>query len=193
MGRCMDWSSWTCIGIRGDPTKYRRKLNSLYLPAMIGEDHLSEVWAFIHVAMFCHRTATLFPILVNMSSGIGTSSTVSSPSSRSKFGHIFRMKLACLFFCCALECISTLPVSSLELKYEPGWYIWRRRDQNRGLFVKSNTMTYWTPGRLLMFLGFCVDVITYWNWSHHTIIRLHSYKYNKKIFISFICTSFLNF
>lgn len=41
--------------------------------------------------MFCHRRATLLPMLLNISSGMGTSSTVSSPSSLSKFGQSFLM------------------------------------------------------------------------------------------------------
>ncbi|CAI0473490.1 unnamed protein product [Linum tenue] len=42
--------------------------------------------------MFCSRSVVLLPMPVNISSGIGISRTVSSPSSLSMFGHNFLMK-----------------------------------------------------------------------------------------------------
>lgn len=55
----------------------------------MGDDHFSAVWAFIQVSMLWQRRARLLPMLLNISSGIGTSRTVSKPSSRSKFGQSF--------------------------------------------------------------------------------------------------------
>jgi len=55
-----------------------------------GEDDPSPaVRGFMRAQRFCHRLAPVFPMLLHMSSGIGTSSTVSNPSTFSKFGHTF--------------------------------------------------------------------------------------------------------
>jgi len=77
--------SWT--GIRGAPTILSSTKNSLF------NDDLSGNRAFMRVRRFCHRLKPLDPMLVNISSGIGTSSTVSNPSSLSKLGHNFFMIL----------------------------------------------------------------------------------------------------
>ena len=82
-------SHWTWRGMSGAPTSFSRAMNSWLEEAEKCEDLSLEIWAFMRALRFCHRLETLLPILVHMSSGIGTSNTVSNPSALSKFGHSF--------------------------------------------------------------------------------------------------------
>lgn len=91
-GRVKVLSDWTWKGIRGAPTSLSNAVNSLF----VGADRPDDLsWAlFISVFRFCQRLNPLVPIFTSISSGIGTSRIVSSPSVLSKFGHDFL--IACL-------------------------------------------------------------------------------------------------
>lgn len=91
MGR-LSASSGTGRGMRGEPTTLSSSCSSALRPARLGADALSGPCALIHMRKFCHRRAVLLPMLVNISSGMGTSRTVSRPSSLSKFGQSFLME-----------------------------------------------------------------------------------------------------
>ena len=86
-GRVNVLSDWTWRGIRGAPTSLSNTMNSLF----DGADDISEDGAFMRVRRLCHRLKPLVPKQVSISSGIGTSSTVSNPSALSKLGHNFLM------------------------------------------------------------------------------------------------------
>ena len=93
MLRVMGWLSEVIgEGINGAPTTPNKSCISVFRPpntaAMVADDDLDSGCGFIHDFMFCH--ALMVPLLwVKTSSGIGTSSTVSSPSSRSRLGQSF--------------------------------------------------------------------------------------------------------
>lgn len=89
-GRVKLWSDGTWRGIRGAPTSLSNTMNSLFDGVERPED-LSTNRAFMRVRMFCQRLDPLLPMPDNISSGIGTSRTVSNPSSLSKLGHNFLM------------------------------------------------------------------------------------------------------
>ena len=79
-------------GTNGAPTTPSNSWISVVLPPKTDDDvvvdDLGSTLGFIHDFMFCH--VLLVPLLlVKISSGMGTSSTVSSPSSRSRLGHSF--------------------------------------------------------------------------------------------------------
>lgn len=101
IGKTIAWSSWAWKGIKAEPTSFNNNMNWSFLEAAEGyEECLSNRWAFIRLRIFCHLRAALLPIFVNISSGMGTSKTVSRPSSLSRFGHNFliefTMYLGCL-------------------------------------------------------------------------------------------------
>jgi hypothetical protein len=70
-------------GINGDPTTPSKSwISAFRLPKMVVMEWCDfSVFGFIHDFMFCHDLLVL--LLENISSGIGTSRTVSNPSSRS--------------------------------------------------------------------------------------------------------------
>lgn len=89
----------------------------------MGVANLSSVCAFIHVNMFCHRNATLFPMVENISSGMGISRTVSNPSSLLMFGQsLLRDDFAagCFISVCVLVSVYVL---------FSGCWIERKRDR----------------------------------------------------------------
>lgn len=88
-GRVKVWSDWTWRGMSGEPTSFNKATNSWLDAAERWEALSAEIWALMRARRFCQRLAPLLPMLVHMSSGIGTSSTVSNPSTLSKFGHSF--------------------------------------------------------------------------------------------------------
>lgn len=95
MPRLMGWlSELIGKGINGAPTTPSNSWISVLRPpktaAMDAED-LESALGFIQDFMLCHAlVVVVVGVLVGkISSGIGTSSTVSSPSSRSKLGHSF--------------------------------------------------------------------------------------------------------
>lgn len=84
------WSQRMGRGIKGAPATPSKSWISVFLPPKRAVMDLS-VFGLIHAFIFCHDL-WLFLFEANISSGIGTSSTVSSPSSRSKFGQSFLMR-----------------------------------------------------------------------------------------------------
>lgn len=90
MERLKAWSKGTGHGISGDPTTLSRSCSSAFLPTGDGPSvALSKACSLSHFRIFCHLKAAVAPMLDSISSGIGTSSTVSRPSSRSRFGQSF--------------------------------------------------------------------------------------------------------
>lgn len=83
-------------GMRGAPITPSKSWTSAFLlPKTVLICDRSVLDDFIHDFMLCHETVLLFLLLPvsNISSGIGTSRTVSSPSSRSKLGQSFLMMM----------------------------------------------------------------------------------------------------
>lgn len=75
------------MGISGAPiTPSKSWISAFLLPNTV---ECSEFDDFIHDFMFCHEILGLLLVGENISSGIGTSRTVSKPSSRSKLGQSF--------------------------------------------------------------------------------------------------------
>jgi len=77
------WSEGIGRGIKGAPITPRRSLIWEVRSAQGKSDGVRPGFDFIQEIMLGH----LFLVAGNISSGIGTSSTVSSPSSRSRLGH----------------------------------------------------------------------------------------------------------
>lgn len=88
------WSLGMGRGMRGAPMTPSKSWTSAFLlPKTVLICDRSVLDNFIHDFMLCHEMVLLFLLLSvsNISSGIGTSRTVSSPSSRSKLGQSFFM------------------------------------------------------------------------------------------------------
>lgn len=114
MGLVSAWSNCAWRGMKADPTSFSNRENwSLPEPEVEAEEvsataaHLSaavRLCARMRLRILCHRRGALLPILSNISSGMGTSNTVSKPPSLSKFGHNFRMFTIRRQGCAATPC-----------------------------------------------------------------------------------------
>lgn len=91
--RVTGWSGWTWKGMRGDPTSLSNAINSLSDLAWRWDDLSADLALIINARMFAHLEDLLLPMFENISSGTGTSKTVSSPSCLSKFGHSFLISI----------------------------------------------------------------------------------------------------
>lgn len=96
-------------GIRGAPITPSKSWSSVFRPPKM-EGGMEEFSACgrIHVFMFCQDLPLLLD--VNISSGMGTSRTVSKASSRSKLGYSFLMRVRLLVL---------LTTSSSSLSFSP--------------------------------------------------------------------------